>query len=505
MTDRRTACLVGFLSFLLAAGTIHLTSDGRDIATVWPANAVVLAALLDRRPGAWTGLLGAGYLAGVAANAVTRGLGAGPLLFGACNLLELSVAASLLRPALEGEDPSGRGPSTRGSSGGDLLVTPAIVGRFIVVCGLIAPVLSGLGGAATARLLFGQDLETAFLTWVLSDGLGLLIFTPFFFALLRGDYRRCFASKDWRQRAEAVGLQVLVAAATYGAFFVAVRPLLFGLFGPVMLVTFRVGRLGTKAAVMVIAVIGTLATLRGQGPIAAVTPDPHEQAALFQGFLAVLLLTCLPVAAALSARGARFASLSQSAEALRARGAELARIAATDGLTGVLNRAAFREAALAAMRDPRAVPSLVAIDLDLFKQVNDRHGHLAGDRALVHLVSVLRAGLREADTIGRVGGDEFLVLLPGTDADQAQVVAARLREALRRAPLTLDDGTALLLSMSCGVAPCRPAMTFEDLVHAADMALYGAKRAGRDARARQEHAAQRPARRPRRAALSGRA
>ena len=500
MTDRRTACLVGFLSFLLAAGTIHLTSDGRDIATVWPANAVVLAALLDRRPGAWTGLLGAGYLAGVAANAVTRGLGAGPLLFGACNLLELYVAASLLRPALEGE-----GPSSRGPSGDDLLVTPAIVGRFIVVCGLVAPVLSGLGGAATARLLFGQDLETAFLTWVLSDGLGLLIFTPFFFALLRGDYRRYFASKDWRQRAEAVGLQVLVAAATYGAFFVAVRPLLFALFGPVMLVTFRVGRLGTKAAVMVIAVIGTLATLRGQGPIAAVTPDPHEQAALFQGFLAVLLLTCLPVAAALSARGARFASLSQSAEALRAQGAELARIAATDGLTGVLNRTAFRETALAAMRDPRAVPSLVAIDLDLFKQVNDRHGHLAGDRALVHLVSVLRAGLREADAIGRVGGDEFLVLLPGTDADQAQAVAARLREALRRAPLTLDDGTVLLLSMSCGVAPHRDGMGFEDLVHAADMALYGAKRAGRDARARQEHAAQRPARRPRRAALSGRA
>lgn len=55
MTDGRTACIVGFLSFLLAAGTIHLTSDGRDIATVWPANAVVLAALLDRRPAAWAG------------------------------------------------------------------------------------------------------------------------------------------------------------------------------------------------------------------------------------------------------------------------------------------------------------------------------------------------------------------------------------------------------------------------------------------------------------------
>ncbi|OAS18762.1 GGDEF domain-containing protein [Methylobacterium platani] len=490
MTDRRTACIVGLLSFMLAAGTIHLTSDGRDIATVWPANAVVLAALLDRRPGAWTGLLGAGYLAGVAANAVTRGFGAGPLLFGACNLLELCVAASLLRPALEGGD--------RGAPGAGLLAAPAVVGRFIVVCGLVAPVLSGLGGAATARLLFGQDLATAFGTWVLSDGLGLLIFTPFFLAVLRGDYGRCFASQDWRQRAEAAGLQVLTAAAAYGVFFVAARPLLFALFGPVMLVTFRIGRLGTKAAVMVVAVIGTIATLRGQGPIAAITPDPHEQAALFQGFLAFLLLTCLPVAAALAARGARFAALSQSAEALRERGAELARIAATDGLTGVLNRTAFRETATAAMQASHAPPSLIAIDLDLFKQVNDRHGHRVGDRALVHLVAVLRAGLREPDAIGRIGGDEFLVLLPGTDPDRAESVAERLREALRRAPLALDDGTPLLLSMSCGVAGHRPGMAFDDLVHAADTALYGAKRARQESRPRYDS-------RTRRAGLIGRA
>lgn len=294
------------------------------------------------------GPLGAGYLAGVAANAVTRGFGAGPLLFGACNLLEVYVAASLLRPALEGRRKDQA--KDQASSGDDLLAAPAVVGRFIVVCGLVAPVLSGLGGAAIARLLFGQDLRAAFVTWVLSDGLGLLIFTPFFFALLRGDYRRCFASKDWRERAEAVGLQALTAAAAYGVFFVAARPLLFALFGPVMLVTFRVGRLGTKAAVTVVAVIGTIATLRGQGPIATITPDSHEQAALFQGFLAILLLTCLPVAAALAARGARFASLSRRAEALRVREAELARLAATDPLTGTLNRAGFRDAAEAAMR-----------------------------------------------------------------------------------------------------------------------------------------------------------
>ncbi|MBZ6414734.1 MAG: diguanylate cyclase [Methylobacterium sp.] len=465
MTARQAECIVGLLYAVLSAGTIRLTGDGQGLAAVWPANAVLLAALLDRRPDGWGRLLAVGYLANVATGLAMRGVGPAPFLDGLCHVAEAWIAARLLRPVLNGED---------------VLVAPSVVGRFILVCGLVAPALSGLGGAAVASLVSGRDPRVAFGSWVTGNGLGLLVFTPFLFALLRGDYRRCLTGKDWSRRAEALGLQGLVAATACGVFCVAERSLLFVLFGPAMLATFRVGRLGTKAAVAVIAVIGTVATLRGQGPIAAVTPDPHEQATLLHAFLAVLLLTCLPVAAALTAQGRNLRSLSRSAEALRAQRAELARLAATDGLTGVLNRTAFRETALAAMRDPRAVPSLVAIDLDLFKQVNDRHGHLAGDRALVHLVSVLRAGLREADAIGRVGGDEFLVLLPGTDADQAQVVAARLREALRRAPLTLDDGTVLLLSMSCGVAPHRDGMGFEDLVHAADMALYGAKRAGRE-------------------------
>ena len=465
VTARQAECIVGLLYAVLSAGTIRLTGDGQGLAAVWPANAVLLAALLDRRPDGWGRLLAVGYLANVATGLAMRGVGPAPFLDGLCHVAEAWIAARLLRPVLNGED---------------VLVAPSVVGRFILVCGLVAPALSGLGGAAVASLVSGRDPRVAFGSWVTGNGLGLLVFTPFLFALLRGDYRRCLTGKDWSRRAEALGLQGLVAATACGVFCVAERSLLFVLFGPAMLATFRVGRLGTKAAVAVIAVIGTVATLRGQGPIAAVTPDPHEQATLLHAFLAVLLLTCLPVAAALTAQGRNLRSLSRSAEALRAQRAEFARLAATDGLTGVLNRTAFRETALAAMRDPRAVPSLVAIDLDLFKQVNDRHGHLAGDRALVHLVSVLRAGLRDADAIGRVGGDEFLVLLPGTDADQAQVAAARLREALRRAPLTLDDGTVLLLSMSCGVAPHRPSMTFEDLVHAADMALYGAKRAGRE-------------------------
>ncbi|SFK45512.1 GGDEF domain-containing protein [Methylorubrum salsuginis] len=465
MTARSAECVVGLLSFALAAGTIYLTSDGRDIAAVWPANAILLAALLDRRPGTGTGVFVAGFLANLAANVAMRGPSAGLPLYGLCNLVEIGVAARLLRPSL-GE--------------GGLLSAPSVVGRFMVVCGLVAPGLSGVGGAATAWLVYGQDFQTSFTTWLFSDGLGLLILTPFFLALLRGEYFRCFSGKDWRQHAEAAGLLLLNAVVAYGVFYLAARPMLFVLFGPVMLVSFRLGRLGTTPAVLIIAAIGAVATMDGHGPIAMVASDPREQAVLFQFFLAALLLTCLPVAAALSARGARFTSLSRNAEDLRAQRAELARLASTDALTGVLNRAAFGATAATAMQDPTGAPlSLIALDLDLFKQVNDRHGHRTGDRALIHLVSVLQTGLREQDAIGRVGGDEFLVLLPGTEFAKAEAVAARLQEALRRTPMMRDDGIPLPLAMSCGVAQHRPNMNFEDFVHVADMALYDAKRAGR--------------------------
>ncbi len=166
MVPRLENCLVGLISFMLATCTIYLTSDGRDIAAVWPANAVLLAALLDRRPGTEIEVFVAGFLANLAANAVMRGPSFGLPLYGLFNLVEIGVAARLLRPALANDG---------------LLGAPSVVGRFIVVCGFVAPALSGIGGAATAYLAFGQDFWGSFVSWILSDSLGLLILTPFFY------------------------------------------------------------------------------------------------------------------------------------------------------------------------------------------------------------------------------------------------------------------------------------------------------------------------------------
>jgi integral membrane sensor domain MASE1 len=165
----------------------------------------------------------------------------------------------------------------------------------------------------TAWAFFDQPFLQAFRTWLVSDALGLLIFTPVFVSIFNGDMLSSLQEKDWINRAETLGLLTITGFSAYLVFFIAHAPLLFMLFAPVMLVTFRVGRLGTKMAVMLVAVIGGCATLQDLGPIANFTQDHARQAELFQLFLAVLLLTCLPVAADLSARS-RFTKIWQSAK-----------------------------------------------------------------------------------------------------------------------------------------------------------------------------------------------
>ena len=163
--------------------------------------------------------------------------------------------------------------------------------------------------------------------------------------------------------------------------------------------------------------------------------------------------------------------------------ADLRRLSRHDGLTGLLNRRAIEEALDAQMqRSARSGEgfALMMLDVDHFKAINDRHGHAAGDLALKHVATQLRAALREVDRLGRYGGEEFLILLPGLALAQAQAVAERLREQLAARPLAQGDET-ITLSVSIGVAEWRGGAPGLDRVLAqADAALYRAKAAGRN-------------------------
>jgi diguanylate cyclase len=444
---------------VLAATTIRLTSDGVSIATVWPCNAVLVALLLVGRKPRWATVLSAGLAGNLLANWATRGTVAGPLLYTAANGLEVAVAVALLRARLP-----------RPSRVRDL----GRLFRFVAAAGIAAPLASGLVGAATARLVYGQDFATALATWLLSDSLGLLVFTPVFRSVASGELAAFFADSTGRRRVEALALFALVAAMAWGVFFAAPVPALFILYAPVMLVTFRVGPLGTKLAVMTVAVIGAFATAHGHGPLPMISGDPATQAHMFQASLAVMLLTCLPVAAEIGER-------SRLAAELRAREQKAAEEAATDPLTGVLNRRGFERAAAAVLDGaPGGAACCIAIDVDRFKAINDRWGHAAGDGVLAHVAATLQAHTRPGDLIGRLGGDEFAVLLRTGDARGAEAVCARVQAALRTTPAG-PEAAALAVGISCGVAATWAGDRLKDVFRRADAALYAAKQGGRDA------------------------
>jgi diguanylate cyclase (GGDEF)-like protein len=155
-----------------------------------------------------------------------------------------------------------------------------------------------------------------------------------------------------------------------------------------------------------------------------------------------------------------------------------------DGMTGLLNRTAVLEAlhneADRANREGSPLSLLIA-DFDHFKAVNDTHGHLAGDAVLREGARRMKSVVRRYDALGRYGGEEFLVVLPGCDSTAAQAQAGRLREAIAAEPFSIGGGS-LRVTCSVGVSSsANPVIAqVDDLIREADLALYAAKRRGRN-------------------------
>jgi diguanylate cyclase (GGDEF)-like protein len=164
-------------------------------------------------------------------------------------------------------------------------------------------------------------------------------------------------------------------------------------------------------------------------------------------------------------------NLRQHRAELQADTAEAKELARVDTLTGLGNRRAFEEAVAAEVsRSARTETplSLMICDLDSFKEINDRHGHLAGDDCLRQVADTLRGELRLADNAFRWGGDEFVVLLPGTDGPAAHGVGSRVERAVSRT-CSRPDGAPL--ELTTGIAEVREGMTVQELLATADLGL----------------------------------
>jgi diguanylate cyclase (GGDEF)-like protein len=162
---------------------------------------------------------------------------------------------------------------------------------------------------------------------------------------------------------------------------------------------------------------------------------------------------------------------------------EIKRMAIIDALTDVANRRwIMDELERELERSVRTGQplSLMMLDIDHFKRFNDRFGHQAGDSVLQTVAAILQASLRNPDRVGRYGGEEFLLLLPDTDAARAADVAERCRQELAGTPLLAHRREPVYITASLGVSSTRGEHRVDELIHAADEALYRAKDAGRN-------------------------
>ncbi len=167
----------------------------------------------------------------------------------------------------------------------------------------------------------------------------------------------------------------------------------------------------------------------------------------------------------------------------RANQDELERLANFDSLTGLHNRRAILhrlDEHIKQVRRYEGELSLIMLDIDYFKNVNDQYGHLIGDEVLENVAVLMQQNVRNTDSVGRYGGEEFIIVLSETDLSSALIVAERLRNAIEAAEMRDSEGNMFGITVSQGVSSYKPGEDKQSLISRADDALYRAKQNGRN-------------------------
>jgi diguanylate cyclase (GGDEF)-like protein/PAS domain S-box-containing protein len=588
---------IAFLVGALASEYVVHRADG--FTAIWPCNAVTFALLLVN---GHSPLRRRAILIGAAIGSLSSSILIGQpwemcLGFPLANTLEAAIGATVYRA---------RG----GEAGAFSRVVDVTALVYACIC---APIISATIVAGVLGSGLGMPFVASWLNWYGSAVLGIAIIAP---ATVVALHWREVVSGGMRPNwlTEAVLVLGLTTAMALFAFYADLvrtprAPMLFALYPFVTLATFRLRQLGAIAAILIITLIGTQATVSDIGPIARLDVSPAEGLLFLQIFLATTVLTALPVGAALAERDARSEEARLLADQFRAvvenvdkvifrldrsarwtylnpaweeitgltveasldhdwaermvtatpgeieswaqpiltgevdsslrlvrfetadnglrwmelslqalrdgagatigatgtmrdvddrkrledhvmlakrqaeeRAREAALMAATDELTGLANRRAFGRH-LERMLDSLSIGeehlALAVFDADHFKAVNDAYGHAVGDRVLQRVASRALGIVRSGDVVGRIGGEEFGILMPGAAIEAAHAVAERLRQAIQAE--TLDGEEELpAITISIGIAAARRGQKAEDVSLEADRALYAAKRAGRN-------------------------
>lgn len=464
-------------AWLLAQGVLYALWVGAFQAARWmeyaphaslwfPPAAVTFAgfALFGRRAlpallaGAITGslLTSDGYAALDAGQRI-----ANLLLFPLVHCLAYALAAAIMLRAI------GRGD------------TPSMVravGGFLIG-GMLAAAAAALGGAWVTHLagMLPRDrIADTVMPWLIGDYAALIALGPLLVAALRALAQRLRLPSD---RALTV-FEALPRPPPAPARFLPKLALVLGLVAASLLAVSAAPHREPLLIAVFLAIVLQLWIVHTQGMLESLLA-----VALFSTLLAVLVDALGLDRHALTLQ---FAMITLSAGSyfglavpvLYTDNANLRRLLTHDAMTGAHSRQVFAELAQQALRasQRRGMPTtLLMIDLDNLKLLNDRHGHAAGDRALIEVVRACQASMRPTDLIGRLGGDEFCVLLPGLERPAALAVVGDVMSRLRDA----SSDTAPRISIGIAVTESDDDR-YDDLMARADAALYAAKRGGRD-------------------------
>ena len=344
--------------------------------------------------------------------------------------------------------------------------------RTLVGMALLA--LTLMAASAAVMLLVAQSStavdQTALQWWAALSVGGLVVMTAF----IR-------SGETARLRDPSLTIPQMVWTITSGAVAYVLAGDARGLVLSVLAMILFFGTFGLTMAEVI--GIGVYALLAFASAIGVSSRFNANASGYLDAAYALMVLIVLSGSIALNLRIQRIrAKLQQQREAL-AQALEVNRELATrDELTGLLNRRAMLD--LMALEHRRSLRSgrpllLAQLDIDHFKPINDQHGHATGDRALQAFAGTVRASVRDTDVLARWGGEEFVLMLTDTSADQARGLLERIRQAVQALEIAHSAGS-LQLTVSIGLAQHLPGDTVEHTLERADQALYRAKALGRN-------------------------
>jgi diguanylate cyclase (GGDEF)-like protein len=433
---------VGAVYYLGAKLGLRFAFINASATSVWPPTGIALAAFVLFGYRVWPAVFAAAFLANVSitgASATSLGIALG-------NTLEGLLAAFLVN---------------RFARGGRVFDRVRDIIRFTALAGLAATTVSatiGVGTLVLGGLAAPAHFGALWLTWWLGDAVGAIVVAP---PLILWGGVRPTARWTTEKTIEAAALLVLTVVATlavFGGIFPERHyPLTVWVWPVLIWSALRFTPRETATVIFIISVLAIARTAAGYGPFTLRTPQ--ESLTLLQLWTAVTAVTALVLSAVVAAQRDVEGTWRE--------------LAITDPLTGLANHRQLVQALESEIRRSRrtAQPlAVVLLDLDGLKQINDRHGHLAGSLAIRRVAEALLGSCRGTDTAARFGGDEFALVLPETGEAAAWHVARGIVDRLA------TDAEKPNLSISVGVAVYPGnGETVEALLNAADVALYETK------------------------------